>query len=279
MNGADVTEPFGTAPRSAQDLIALVAATLEAQEYHVEVDAGLAGIQVDVLAVRGQGPGRRRLVVECKAYSRLVGLRSMLPFAATAEYLRSRKLVEEALIVASSGFTPRAQRAAEERGIRAFVVDDFVRRAGVPLDSIADLLRRRKERVGQPRAQSSKKRIFVVMPFEPAMLDVFLLGVRWVAEKIDAVAHRAEDLEHNGEIIDETRRAIREYDAIVADTSGANPNVCYEVGYAHAVNPRTILICRSGERLPFDLQGVSHILYPNIVSLRPNLHQRLLSIL
>jgi len=32
------------------------------------------------------------------------------------------------------------------------------------------------------------------------------------------------------------------YDAVVAETSGANPNVCYEVGYAHAANTPTILI-------------------------------------
>ena len=272
-------EPFSGAPQSGRDLTAFVAATLEAQEYQVEVEASLAGVQVDVLAEREEGVGRHRLLVECKAYSRLVGLRSMLPFVTTAEYLRSRELVDEALIVASSGFTPRAQRAAEERDIKAVVLEDFIRQAGVPLNSIMRLLRQWRERLDSPGARPSKRRIFVVMPFEAAMLDVFLLGVVWVADQIGAVAHRADDLEHNGEIIDETRRAIREYDAVVADTSGANPNVCYEVGYAHAVNPRTILICRSGERLPFDLQGVNHILYPNIVALRPDLRQRLLSVL
>ncbi len=274
-----MTEPFSGAPRSGRDLTALVAAILQAQEYQVEVEAALAGIQVDIFAQRGPERDRQRLVVECKAYSRLVGLRSMLPFAATAEYLRSRKLIDEAVIVASSGFTTRAQRAAEDRGVKALVVEDFVRQAGVSLDSINYFLRQWRERVDSPAARPSMKRIFVVMPFEAAMLDVFLLGIRWVAEQLGAVAHRADDLEHNGEIIDETRRAIREYDAIVADTSGANPNVCYEVGYAHAVNPRTILICRSGETLPFDLQGVNHIVYPNIVALRPSLRQRLASML
>jgi len=274
-----VTEPFDRAPRDAHDLTALVAATLEAQEYEVAVEADLAGIQVDVFAQREGPSGRHRLVVECKAYTRLVGLRSMLSFTTTVEYLRGRKLIDEALIVATSGFTSRADRAAEDRGVRALVLADFVRQAGIPFDAIIERLRQWRERIESPAFRPSKKRVFVVMPFHPAMLDVFLLGVRWVAEEIGVVAHRADDLEHNGEIIDEVRRAIREYDAVVADTSGANPNVCYEVGYAHAVNPRTILICRSGESIPFDLQGVNHVVYPNIVTLRPRLRQRLASIL
>src|SRR5437867_4167327 len=173
MTGTNVMEPFSGAPRSGRDLTAFVAATLEAQEYRVEVEASLAGIQVDVLAEREEGGGLHRLVVECKAYSRLVGLRSMLLFVATAEYLRSSKLVNEALIVASSGFTPRAQRAAEERDIKAFVLEYFIRQAGVPLDSIMHLLQQWKERLDSPGAPPSQKRIFVVMPFGAAMLDVF----------------------------------------------------------------------------------------------------------
>ncbi len=274
-----MTEPFNRAPRTAHELTALVAATLAAQEYEVTVEADLAGIQVDVLAQRPKGRGHYRLVVECKAYSRLVGRQSMLPFVATVGYLRGRRLVDEALMVASSGFTPRAQRAAEEGGVKAQVFEDFVRQSGVQFEALSQYLRQWLERIEKPGVRPSKKRIFTVMPFHPAMLDVFLLGVRWVAEQIGAVAHRADDLQHNGEIIDEVRRAIREYDAVVADTSGASPNVCYEVGYAHAVNPRTILICRAGEALPFDLQGVNHIVYPNIVALRPTLHQRLSSVL
>lgn len=98
---------------------------------------------------------------------------------------------------------------------------------------------------------------------------------RWAAKEVNAVAVRADDLEHNGEIIEEIKKAIAEYDVIVADTTGANPNVCYEVGYAHALQRPTVLICRDSERLPFDLKGTNHLMCANILSLRDPLKVKL----
>jgi hypothetical protein len=109
------------------------------------------------------------------------------------------------------------------------------------------------------------------MPFKPEFDDVYILGIRWAAEKLGVVAQRADDFKHMGDIVAEVKRAIQEYDAIVGDTTGSNANVCYEVGFAHALSRPTVLICRSGGELPFDLQGINHILYPSVVELRPRL--------
>jgi hypothetical protein len=49
----------------------------------------------------------------------------------------------------------------------------------------------------------------LIMPFSDQMLDVFVLGIRWAASELGAVAERADDLEHNGEIISEIRHAMR----------------------------------------------------------------------
>jgi nucleoside 2-deoxyribosyltransferase len=119
------------------------------------------------------------------------------------------------------------------------------------------------------------KRVFVIMPFSSEMLDVFILGIRWAAAALGVVAHRADDLQHAGDIVAEVKRAIREYDIVIGDTTGANPNVCYEVGIAHALDRPTLLICRDGEDLPFDLQGINHLKYPNVVELRSKLRSRL----
>ena len=100
------------------------------------------------------------------------------------------------------------------------------------------------------------------------MDDVFILGIRWAAVRLGAVAEGSDDLEHNGEIIAEVTATIQQYDVIVGDTTGSNANVCYEVGYAHVLNKPTILICRKGEELPFDLQGTNHIIYPKVLGLR-----------
>jgi nucleoside 2-deoxyribosyltransferase len=113
------------------------------------------------------------------------------------------------------------------------------------------------------------------MPFSEEMLDVFLLGIRSVAAELNFVANRADDLEHNGEIIDEIKDAIKTADFVIADTTGSNANVCYEVGFAHALEKPTVLLCRKGEKLPFDLKGTNHIMYPNVVGIRTMLKAKL----
>lgn len=57
--------------------------------------------------------------------------------------------------------------------------------------------------------------------------------------------------------------AIRKADLIIADVSRQNANVLYELGFAHALGKRTILLAnvKSGSRLPSDLTGLHYILY------------------
>jgi nucleoside 2-deoxyribosyltransferase len=86
---------------------------------------------------------------------------------------------------------------------------------------------------------------------------------------------RADDIEHTQSIVDVIRARIRAADAVVGDTTGSNPNVFYEIGYAHALDSPTILIARKGSQVPFDLNAVNHIMYETIVDLRQRLKMRL----
>src|SRR5438128_283200 len=62
------------------------------------------------------------------------------------------------------------------------------------------------------------------------------------------------DEQHGGVIHAEMFRALREAKVVVADLSLENGNVYYEVGVRHALRTSgTILVCRSGTKLPFDL--------------------------
>lgn len=59
--------------------------------------------------------------------------------------------------------------------------------------------------------------------------------------------------------------AIRHSDFIVADVSGEEANVLYELGFAHALRKPAILIVSSDHKLlPSDLAGFQYIVYdPN----------------
>ena len=100
-----------------------------------------------------------------------------------------------------------------------------------------------------------------------------------VGNMLGLVVERADLVEHSGNIMDLILERIRNADAVIADISGGNPNVQYEVGVAHANHIPTILIMRAGEKIPFDLTGVNIILYENVTLLREALTRRLRAVL
>lgn len=99
----------------------------------------------------------------------------------------------------------------------------------------------------QPRA-------FVVMQFTSPYNELFQQVVRPVCADLGVAAVRADDSYGPGLVIADVTRQIDESKFVVAEITPANPNVYYEVGYAHARNKPTILIAdRKMERLPFDI--------------------------
>jgi hypothetical protein len=63
---------------------------------------------------------------------------------------------------------------------------------------------------------------------------------------------RADQIGESGEITDQIFRNLRDSHAVIADLTGANPNVMYELGLRHATGKLTVHIGEFG-RLPFDV--------------------------
>src|SRR4051794_41173526 len=71
---------------------------------------------------------------------------------------------------------------------------------------------------------------------------------------------------------DRIYRQIEVADIVIADMTGKNPNVFYEVGYAHAKGKLTILLTSDATDIPFDLKHTRHIVYgQSITTLRERL--------
>ena len=98
--------------------------------------------------------------------------------------------------------------------------------------------------------------IFVVMQFGEPYDSLYTEVIQPVADKLGFAALRADDVFRPGVILQDIIRGIVESDVIVADIGPSNPNVFYELGYAHALQKPTILLAnRQIEKLPFDISG------------------------
>ena len=65
----------------------------------------------------------------------------------------------------------------------------------------------------------------------------------------------------NKPIIQDIWSAINRAEIIVAELSGRNPNVFYEVGICHTLGKEVILLAQDIEDIPFDLRYLRVILY------------------
>ena len=79
---------------------------------------------------------------------------------------------------------------------------------------------------------SVKPFAFVLMPFEAGFDDIYKLGIQATAKDCGIVAERVDEQSFSETILERIYRQIGSADFIIADMTGRNPNVFYEVGYA-----------------------------------------------
>jgi hypothetical protein len=85
----------------------------------------------------------------------------------------------------------------------------------------------------QNMSNENKIFAFVLMPSDSAFDDIYKLGIKETASQLDIFAERVDEQIFQEGILDRIYRQIELADIIIADMSGQNPNVFYEVGYAH----------------------------------------------
>jgi len=102
---------------------------------------------------------------------------------------------------------------------------------------------------------------FVLMPFEEAFDDIYKLGIQAVANELNVIAERVDEQTFSETILERIYRQIDIADFIIADMTGRNPNVFYEVGYAHAQGKLCTLLTQNTEDIPFDLRHHRHLVY------------------
>lgn len=112
---------------------------------------------------------------------------------------------------------------------------------------------------------------FVLMPFSLKFNEVWEkikicleldLGMRCI---------RADDIYDSKPIMTSILEHIQKAEIIIADLTGRNPNVFYELGIAHTIKDNIILITQNIKDIPFDLRHLQCIKYSNTMSGPENL--------
>ena len=112
-----------------------------------------------------------------------------------------------------------------------------------------------------------KPKAFVVMQFSKEYNQLYTEVIKPVCEKYGLEVERADEFYTATPIIKDIEKSIKNASVIVAEITPDNPNVFYEVGYAHAIGKPTILLSDvNREKLPFDVSGFRTLFYENTIA-------------
>ena len=256
-----------------ENLIANLFRKLRAEK--VLQNVSLAGHQIDIYIEEKTTSGQiLRTAIECKSSRYPIGKDIVTRFALIFDFLRRGGFIDRGIIISLKGFTKEAYNVAKAYDIDLLKIEDLEARVRqyAPIDPII------KEAEKTPPPKKENNLLFVLMPFRDDLHDLYIYGIRGAAEKTGFYCVRADDIEHNRDIMEEILDHIEISRVIVAEMTDKNPNVCYEVGIAHGKNKEVILIIREGSEIPFDLKSKHFIIYKNIHDLEQKLTRRLKSI-
>jgi hypothetical protein len=136
---------------------------------------------------------------------------------------------------------------------------------GISLSRIASIVPGKSEIVApffHDTPTKAKDEVFVAMPFSPEeMKAIYEDRIRMTALKVGLTCARGDDFFSQHAIIDDIWHSIKHAKCVVADCTGQNANVFYEIGIAHTVGVPTILITQDKGKMPFNLLHVRRIEY------------------
>lgn len=100
------------------------------------------------------------------------------------------------------------------------------------------------------------------MPFAEGFLPVYE-SIKNTLSELGMSSKRSDEIYSSAPILTDILTGIAKANLIVADLSGRNPNVLYELGIAHMHkdNARVILLANNKDDIPFDIAHLRVILY------------------
>jgi hypothetical protein len=124
-------------------------------------------------------------------------------------------------------------------------------------------------------AEIDENQTFVVTQYGEPYETLFNDVIKPLAKDIGFYPYRAKDVYRPGLILEDIIQGLVESEVIIAEITPPNPNVFYELGYAHALKKPTILLAERGSELPFDVRGYRCIFYDDTIGGKKELESNL----
>jgi hypothetical protein len=103
--------------------------------------------------------------------------------------------------------------------------------------------------------------VFVLMPFKAKLESVYANHIKKLGEEMGVIIRRADEIFSPGPFMEKVWDGICSAKLIIADCTEKNPNVFYEIGMAHTVGKKVVLITRSEKDIPSDIKHFDYISY------------------
>lgn len=102
---------------------------------------------------------------------------------------------------------------------------------------------------------------FVVMPFSSLFQVEYEKIISPALKELNITPVRGDEIYSKQRIVDDIWNSIKSCRFVLAELTGKNPNVLYEIGLAHAIGKPVIIITRNGDDVPFDLKALRYLFY------------------
>jgi hypothetical protein len=106
-----------------------------------------------------------------------------------------------------------------------------------------------------------KNHCFYLGPFSEPFNTIYKDHIINIVQATSMTLSRADEVFGTQPIVNDIWEGINEAALIIADVTGRNPNVMYEIGMAHTIGKPVIIITQDINDVPFDLKHYRCIIY------------------
>jgi hypothetical protein len=109
--------------------------------------------------------------------------------------------------------------------------------------------------------EKRQKRCFVLMPFSSPFEEIYQDHIKPTVQAVGLKCVRADDVFSTNPVMQDIWTLINNSHYLIAELTGRNANVMYELGIAHTIGKDVILICQNTDDVPFDFRHLRYYRY------------------